>query len=317
MNISDPFYRFDTIPQLPTVEGVPLDPLSMSLEAAWNLFRRVENWAEVETFMSFGSLNGDVFIILRSIFCRIIDEQRFFRWENCSSINDFCSKQRSGVFAISPPTLSDDLKCAHTLRSISSSRYEYHNSKYLESEGRAAGRGYFGPESMFPVFRIVDFAGHKSKLSWLGRLLDGESEEIDWHEFFNDGFDQYEHYVRDLLKKKEDEKRKKKGGAIASMPQDLSDDLGKPFTAAPQNAAMDIPTPQYDQPIGELDPFASRDGESHWVPISEMMQELHFSLASMPSGSLANNPIFADTRLYSDPAFPARALKYLINPPKE
>ncbi len=95
-------------------------------------------------------------------------------------------------------------------------------------------------------FRLADFSGHTSKLELIRKLMDKDNSDIDWHEFFADGFDAYAEYVHARLnpEQKQLERTFKSKGNNPLRPG------GSPPKEEAESQAE-------DEPIKVLDPFSA------------------------------------------------------------
>lgn len=284
----------------------PFNFAEASLSAVLNRLRIVETIEESTSLVITMDRQEGMFSIVRSLSLNLIDQKRLYLEENCTSIYDFCARQRGNVFAVSRGTAQNSLVFAETLYELSGYAYRDSIHTYLEHEGRAEGRGFPSDDGTRLEFRLVDFAGHVSKLDLLRKLMDKVESDIDWHEFFTDGYDEYAAYVYAIL---HPEKKEQEQAAEAAISH-----LNSPYRpgGSPPNEESE---PQAEgEPSKPLDPFAKAANGPTTTPdeVIDMKRITHhfdrLDFNKIPSGTLAGHPVFDETDLYADSGFADRAL---------
>lgn len=291
-NISDPFYLFDAIPRVDAGVDAEIDLLTGTISDAYRVLKKDASRETIEANMAASARAGDAYELLRGVFLSFMKSQRLYHFMNCTSMSDYCARQTNGAFAISPATLSDDLACAATLERFEEGRYAEGIATFLETEGQAKGMGFKRFDHSLPMFRIADFVGHKSKLKFLGYLMNNSDKPIDWSLFFSSSFDGYESFIEDIKRRSRD--------ASARVPHDSPKHAsmrpgGNPF------AEDKVPQAQADpeNTTSVLDPF-SPDDKSPAIPLALC---LPLNLNPLFVGTLTGIPIYNDSRLYPDAGY--------------
>lgn len=248
----------------------------------------------------------DHFVLVRALSLNLIDQQRLYLEENCTSIYDFCARQRGNVFAVSRGTVQNCLVSADTLYELSGYAYRESIHAYLEHEGKVDGRGVLSDDGTRLEFRLADFAWHASKLDLLRKLMDKVESDIDWHKFFTAGHDEYEAYVYAIL---HPERKEQEQAA-----EDAIEHLNNPFRPGGSPPKEESEPQAEDEPSKPLDPFAKAANGPTTTPdevidmnrITHHFDRLDFN--RIPAGTLAGHLVFDETDLYVDSGFSDRAL---------
>jgi hypothetical protein len=301
---SNPCFPFDADEPQDPKDVAPFDFDKATFESLADRMRHMEGLDEFTLFATAASCREGLFSLVRSAALQFIDEQQYWRWENCTSVYDFCARQEGNALAIGRGTVCADLKVAKTLSTISGYSYCDSINDYLVKEGNSQGRGMPSSDGTRLVFRLIDFVGHVSKLGLLQSLIAKGKTDIDWHEFFSDGFDEYEDYVKKLI-------------GPRNKPAMSSFGTGSHRPGRMPKEKLEGAEEDQETTLQDLDPFAdafSRSPELYEpsesiTPIGHHLDPIDFK--DVPLGTLGDNPIFGDTNLYRDPGFAERAFKSL------
>lgn len=251
----------------------------------------------------------DIFVLVRSLSINLIDKHRLYQQENCTSVYDFCERQRGNVFAVSRGTVQNSLVVADTLYELSGVINRDSINAYLEHEGKAEGRGVPSDDATRLEFRLADFAGHASKLVLLKKLMDKVEADIDWHEFFTNGYDDYEAYAYAVLYPKKEEQQQ--------SADEMINHFNNPFRPGGNPPTKEVEPQAESETIKTLDPFSPAANGPTTMPdeVVGMGRTTHhfnpINFDILPVGTLAGHPIFGETELFPDPGYEDRALAFM------
>ena len=302
MNDSNPCYPFDA--------HEPLDPKDVALfdfdratfESLVDRMRQLEGLEAFSRFATAASCKEGLYSLVRAAAIAFMDEQKYWRWRTAPRSMTSARGKNVTPWQLGAVRYAD-LKVAKTLSTISGYSYCDGINDYLTKEGSSQGRGMPSIDGSKLVFRLIDFVGHVSKLSLLQSLIAKGKTDIDWHEIFSDGFDEYEECVKKLI-------------GPRNTPAISPSGVG---THRPGIMPKEKPEGEEakETTIHDLDPFAAAfssnpelyEYSDNVSPIGHYLEPFDFK--TVPSGTLGDNPIFRDTNLWRDPGFEERALLYL------
>lgn len=206
-----------------------------------------------------------------------IDQERVYRFENCSSTYSLLGGHRYPGLPSEKSSIHGALKRGAALVELTGPEYQDHILRYLAELGPTQGRGSFDAQGTPLGFTLDDFVLHRTKLPLLyGLVKSGEDpEEPKWGFFFDSGFAEYKAYVLGKLKKNP-------GGSFKN----------ESSTRPAHRPGGSSPAATKDKGISSLDPF---DGV--WPP----QMDKDFSLpeprsakpriVKMPRLDLVNMPV--------------------------
>lgn len=302
---SNPCFPFDESSGKP--ESVdPLNLTEASLEAVINRFQRGVSSDEFLSYTTFATKRVGLLPIVRSLALSYIDEKELWRYENCTSIYDFCGKQHDNVLAVSRGTVSEGISIAKTLKLIAGFKYREGIHKYLEEEGGKQNRGTISEDGQMRTFRLNDFVKHVSKLRILQQLIDKEKDEIDWQEFFSRDFLEYTDYVSKLI-----------GPTLRGFSKPEKKDSPDFRPGRIPDESLEASQKDYAS-LTDLDPFSEREDQTQraskedriteYIPLKSTMSPIKFNMC--PTGTLSGHPIYNEWDLNKDKDYSARALAF-------
>ena len=305
-NDSNPCFPFD---QGAGEASAPFNFAEASLSA---IIKELQSIETIEDFLPLSMAmdkQEDLYVLVRDLSLNHIKNHRLYLNENCTSIYDFCERQRGNAFAVSRGTVQNSLDIADTLYELSGFSKRASINDYLKNEGKSEGRGVPSDDATRLEFRLSDFAGHASKLALLKKLMDKVEYDIDWHEFFTDGYDDYEAYAYAILYPKKEEQQQ--------SADEIIDHFNNPFRRGGNPPTKEVEPQAESETIKTLDPFSPAANGPSTMPdeVIGMGRTTHhfdpINFDKLPVGTLAGHPIFGETELYSDPGYEDRALAFM------
>lgn len=301
VNSKNPCYPFedDSVSASPQILGIDLS--CASLQAICEACRKIHSFQDFTRIALPEAQKIEVFSLIRSLALLTIDEKKYWLFENCSSIYDLCARQKNNLLSLSRSSVCEGLKTGRTLHTISGFMYREQIHEYLTVEGQSLGRGVLSADDGKLVFRLLDFAGHASKLALMQCLIKNDLNQLDWHEFFEDTYEEYEAYVHKTIRPRSPAIGNKSlaGNRPGQVPEESATEKQAELTAV------------------DLDPFAEAYSYSEpEVPFIESNPDaLHrlpaINFKGIAVGALGNAGIPEGPRFLRDKSFLDRAYDYM------
>jgi hypothetical protein len=295
---------------------------------------QIKNLNELESFFINCEHLNNSYYLLRALVIHAINENKWYKWKNCSSIYSFCESQDKGVFSLDRSTVQLDLNLAESLQKVLGGPYTDSLRDYLDEYGDKTNRGFKNGAGIFVGFKLIDFADHIIKLKSLNRLIDQGYDRvcwIDWYSFFSLELVDYRKYVDAIIEDLEELNAKDilaGDGPINQkiIPYKIPKDSFENETRTMPIKAQEVLANAYKQDtngyqlnLDRLNQMPLKERAAELKAITVAARPIHTKMIKRktnftpPFGVLRKESLFKETRPFDDPDLPAKALKYFFS----